>query len=189
MGPSSVPPPPSISPTKVADGDFTGGIESRTILIWDLIMHIPLHWVAQSFSFYEVCPLGEFPLYVYIISISSISRIIYDRDITLWVVLNRLCVLMYNNNIVPADDSYYWWNVWDECQWSLSGSGNIYGPPASVGSTMNNENVKPSSLQSKSKTNSGLPTHQQKMQQQTAHMKPQLIVHLQDSQVYMQAKM
>lgn len=62
----------------------------------------------------------------------------------------------------------------------LSASGNLYGSATSVGSTMNTENVNPSSLQSKSKTNVGLPAHQhtqQTMQQQTSHMKPQPIDH------------
>ncbi|RWR84205.1 zinc finger protein [Cinnamomum micranthum f. kanehirae] len=77
--------------------------------------------------------------------------------------------------MIPMTGEMYGMNASD-----LSGSGNLYGPAASVGSTMNNENGNSSSLQSKPRTNAGLPAHQhtqQTMQQQTVHMKPQPIDH------------
>ncbi|XP_077223066.1 histone acetyltransferase HAC1-like isoform X2 [Tasmannia lanceolata] len=61
----------------------------------------------------------------------------------------------------------------------LSGSVNIYGHATTVGSTMNSQNAAPVSLQSKSKANSSLLTHQPSMQTipQMTYIKPQMSGH------------
>ncbi|XP_077214645.1 histone acetyltransferase HAC1-like isoform X2 [Tasmannia lanceolata] len=79
-----------------------------------------------------------------------------------------------SHQIISLTDDMYGMNGTD-----LSGSGNIYGPATTIGSTMNDQNMNPVSLQSKSKANSTLLTHPPKMQtiQQTAYIKPQMSDH------------
>ncbi|KAF8407379.1 hypothetical protein HHK36_006510 [Tetracentron sinense] len=58
----------------------------------------------------------------------------------------------------------------------MPGVGDFYGPATSVGSTINNQNMNPASLQSRSKSNSPLISNQSNLQaiQQTGRIKPQM---------------